>query len=179
MGSLSDVLKKRRKELGLTLAQIADKMGVAEATVQRWESGNIKSVRHDKIAKLAEILQVSPASIMGWETDDPSRPLPPNVQPVPKFVRKPRLGTIACGSPILAVEEAEEFDEVPADIPCDFTLKCKGDSMVNARIYDGDTVYIPPARRGGKWGDRRCPYWRGSHIEKSLLQWETHHPAGL
>ena len=142
MGSLSDVLKKRRKELGLTLAQIADKMGVAEATVQRWESGNIKSVRHDKIAKLAEILQVSPASIMGWETDDPSRPLPPNVQPVPKFVRKPRLGTIACGSPILAVEEAEEFDEVPADIPCDFTLKCKGDSMVNARIYDGDTVYI-------------------------------------
>lgn len=58
MGSLSDVLKKRRKELGLTLAQIADKMGVAEATVQRWESGNIKSVRHDKIAKLAEILQV-------------------------------------------------------------------------------------------------------------------------
>ena len=61
---------------------------------------------------------------------------------MPKFVKKPRLGTIACGKPILAVEEAEEFDTVPEDIPCDFTLRCKGDSMINARIYDGDIVYI-------------------------------------
>lgn len=70
MSSLSEILKKRRKELGLTLAQIAEKMGVTEATVQRWESGNIKSLRHGKIAKLAEVLDVSPASIMGW--DEPS-----------------------------------------------------------------------------------------------------------
>ena len=48
MSSLSSILKQRRKELGLTLAQIADMMGVAEATVQRWESGNIKTVRHEK-----------------------------------------------------------------------------------------------------------------------------------
>lgn len=143
MGSLSSVLKQRRKELGLTLLQIADAVGVTEATVQRWESGNIKSVRHAKIAKLAEVLKVSPATLMGWE-DNPeaSRPLPSNILPIPKFVKKPRLGTIACGKPILAVEEAEEFDIVPEDIPCDFTLRCKGDSMINARIYDGDIVYI-------------------------------------
>lgn len=67
MGSLSETLKRRRADLGLTLAQIAEQMGVAEATVQRWESGNIKSIRHGKIAKLAEILHVSPAEIMGWE----------------------------------------------------------------------------------------------------------------
>ena len=53
MNTLSSVLKKRRKELGLTLAQIASMVGVAEATVQRWESGNIKNVRHEKVAKLA------------------------------------------------------------------------------------------------------------------------------
>ncbi len=70
MGSLSEVLKQRRKALGLTLAQIADAMGVAEATVQRWESGNIKSVRQAKIAKLAEILGVSPAALMGWEENE-------------------------------------------------------------------------------------------------------------
>ena len=68
MTGLSAVLKQRRKELGLTLAQIADMMGVAEATVQRWESGNIKSIRHDKIAKLAEVLNVNPASLMGWQS---------------------------------------------------------------------------------------------------------------
>lgn len=67
MESLSEVLKTRRKELGLTLAQIADQIGVTEATVQRWESGNIKSIRYDKIGKLAEILKVNPAAIMGWE----------------------------------------------------------------------------------------------------------------
>ncbi len=67
MGSLSSVLKKRRKELGLTLAQIADAMGVSEATVQRWESGNIKTLRYGKMEKLAEILNISPAYLMGWE----------------------------------------------------------------------------------------------------------------
>ena len=65
MENLSTVLKRRRKELGLTLAQIADAMGVAEATVQRWESGNIKSVRYDKITKLAALLQVNPTALMG------------------------------------------------------------------------------------------------------------------
>lgn len=143
MGSLSSVLKQRRKELGLTLLQIADAVGVTEATVQRWESGNIKSVRHEKIAKLAEILNVSPAALMGWEeSSETIYPFPSNILPMPKFVKKPRLGTIACGKPILAVEEADEFDTVPEDIHCDFTLKCKGESMINARIYDGDIVYI-------------------------------------
>lgn len=145
MSSLSTILKQRRKELGLTLSQIADMMGVAEATVQRWESGNIKSVRHEKIGKLAEILKVSPAALMGWET----QPVPPlnsslikNINPVPQTYKVPRLGTIACGKPILAVEEAEKVDDVPENISCDFTLQCKGDSMINARIYDGDIVYI-------------------------------------
>lgn len=66
MNNLSSVLKQRRKELGLTLAQIADMMDVTEATVQRWESGNIKSVRHEKIWRLAEILKVTPSTLMGW-----------------------------------------------------------------------------------------------------------------
>ncbi len=65
--SLSEVLKKRRSELGYTLLEIADKMGVSEATVQRWESGNIKSLRQGRIAQLAEVLSVSPAYLMGWE----------------------------------------------------------------------------------------------------------------
>lgn len=68
--SLSTVLKSRRKELGLTLNDIAQYMDVSEATVQRWESGNIKNLRQGRVAKLADILNVSPAKLMGWETDD-------------------------------------------------------------------------------------------------------------
>lgn len=67
MTALSEVMKKRRKDLGLTLAQVADAVGVTEATAQRWESGNIKSVRHEKITQLAAVLNVNPAELMGWE----------------------------------------------------------------------------------------------------------------
>ena len=77
MPELSTILRRRRQELGLTLAQIADKMNVAEATVQRWESGNIKSVRHEKIVRLAEILGVTPAQLVGWEEND-TKPAAPS-----------------------------------------------------------------------------------------------------
>jgi transcriptional regulator with XRE-family HTH domain len=60
-------LKYRRNELGLTLQQVADYVGVGKATVQRWESGNIANLRRDKIAKLSEILKVSPDYLMGWD----------------------------------------------------------------------------------------------------------------
>lgn len=55
----------------------------------------------------------------------------------------PRLGAVACiETSCAAIEDADEFDDVPEEIDCDFTLLCKGDSMINARIYDGDIVYI-------------------------------------
>lgn len=65
--AISDILKSRRKALGYTLLDVAKKMNVSEATVQRWESGNIKNLRQERIAKLAEVLEISPAELMGWE----------------------------------------------------------------------------------------------------------------
>ena len=62
-----DVLKNRRLELGLTMKQVADIVGVSEATVSRWESGDIENMRRDKIVLLANALKMSPAVIMGWE----------------------------------------------------------------------------------------------------------------
>ena len=54
----------------------------------------------------------------------------------------PLLGTIACGEPILADENVECYVSVPDHIHADFCLRCQGDSMINARIFDGDIVYI-------------------------------------
>ena len=62
---IKDILKSRRVELRLTQDDIANKIGVSKATVSRWESGNISNMRRDRIAKLAEILQISPAVIIG------------------------------------------------------------------------------------------------------------------
>lgn len=135
----------RRKQLNLTLDDVASEIGVAKSTIQRYEKGAIEKVKLPVIEAIARVLDVDPAWIC-CKTDDidfsQNKFLPANISPRPGFVKKPRLGTIACGKPILAVEEAEEFDEVPDWVDCDFTLSCKGDSMIYARIYDGDTVYI-------------------------------------
>lgn len=137
MSSLSSILKQRRKELGLTLLQIAEAVGVTEATVQRWESGNIKTARHEKLTALAEVLKVNPASFMGWE-----EPLPANVESLPKMKKVPLVGQIACGTPILAEENITDYVDLPGHIRADYALTCKGDSMINAGIRDGDIVYI-------------------------------------
>ena len=79
-----DTIRARRKELGLTLEEVGQIVGVSKTTIQRWESGEIKNQRRDKIVKLAQALQTTPAQLMGWaETDtDLSSSLPqsnPNV----------------------------------------------------------------------------------------------------
>lgn len=70
---IKDILKSRRQELNLTLEQVATHVGVAPATISRWESGDIANMRRDKIVALAEALEMSPAVIMGWETPNESK----------------------------------------------------------------------------------------------------------
>lgn len=65
-----------------------------------------------------------------------------NIIPIPAVRRIPLLGDIACGDPILAIDNSDESVTVPETLHADFALRCKGDSMVNARILDGDIVYI-------------------------------------
>ena len=137
MENLSSVLKRRRKELGLTLLQIAEEMNVSEATVQRWESGNIKMLRHGRITKLAQVLRVPPASLMGWGTQD----IPDSMVPLPKMKEWPVLGATACGKPIHR-ELLDETVMAPDDIRADVVFRCVGDSMINARIFDGDAVFV-------------------------------------
>lgn len=64
---MSEKIKSRREELDLTLEEVGDYIGVSKATVQRYESGEIKNLKLKTIEKLAEILKVSPAYLMGWE----------------------------------------------------------------------------------------------------------------
>lgn len=140
MSALATILKKRRKKLGLTLAQVADAVGVTEATVQRWESGNIKNVRYKKLEPLAALLGVSPSALMGWP--ETAVQTPSNAIPVPEMTSVPLVGRISCGTPILAEQNIESYVDAPGEIRADFALVCKGDSMVGAGIEDGDVVYI-------------------------------------
>ncbi|MDD3336758.1 MAG: LexA family transcriptional regulator [Eubacteriales bacterium] len=140
---LNEKIKMLRAKRGLTLEELGNRVGVGKSTVRKWENGDIANMRRDKIAKLASALDTTPAYLMGWE--EPSEPdylSIPGIEPLPETRKLPILGAIACGSPILAEENIEDYAEVPKYIKADFCLRCVGDSMIGARIFDGDLVYI-------------------------------------
>ena len=66
----NELIKVRRQELGLTMKELAMRTGVSEATVSRWESGDIKNMRRDRIAAIARALDLPPAVLMDWEEYD-------------------------------------------------------------------------------------------------------------
>ena len=135
-------MKYIRSLRGMTQSEISNIMDVSIPTVSKYEAGLIEP-NVDTLGRIADILRVSPLYLLGM-TDDPETEnmLPPNVMPMPELVKLPILGDIACGEPILAVENIDGYAEVPALFHADFVLRCKGDSMVGARIKDGDCVYI-------------------------------------
>jgi transcriptional regulator with XRE-family HTH domain len=63
----NEVIKLKRKEKDMTLRELAEKVGVSEATVSRWESGDIRSMKRKNIEALSKILGISPAILMEWE----------------------------------------------------------------------------------------------------------------
>ena len=139
-------MKQRRKELGLSAETIAEYLNVSPATIYRYEKGEIEKMPGKILEPLSIILRTTPAYLMGW-TDEvaPQKPLfsnAENIIPLPTTYSVPLLGEIACGKPILAEENVEGMVKVPEYIQADFALRCKGDSMIGARILDGDIVYI-------------------------------------
>ena len=132
-------MRVRRQELGLTLEDVGDYVGVGKSTVRKWEHGDIENMKRDKIALLSKILKLSPLTFITGEVEYGT---PDNIIPLPKMKKIPLLGTIACGEPILAAENIEALINADENLNADFALRCKGDSMINARIFDGDIVYI-------------------------------------
>lgn len=137
-------MKQRRKELGFSAEKVAECLGVSPATIYRYERGDIEKVPGDSLGELAKILQTTPAYLMGWEEkpQPAPRPIPKGFEPMPKMKKIPLVGSIACGTPILAQQNIDGHVDAPEDIRCDFALRCKGDSMIGAGIHDGDAVYI-------------------------------------
>lgn len=138
---MAQKIKDLRLSQNLTLEQVANEVGVGKSTVRKWETGMIANMRRDKIASLAKALHTTPAYLMGW-IDEPHREI--TVDNLFRIETKkfPLLGNIACGEPIFANEEVDLYVEAGANIQADFCLKAKGDSMIGARIYDGDIVFI-------------------------------------
>ena len=129
---IGERIKARRKQLGISVDAIAEKLGVDRSTIYRYESEYIEKFPVNIVPALSEVLMVSPAYLMGWE----------NEAYTVKTKKIPLLGSIAAGEPIFANEDTRTYIEVDGSISVDFCLRVKGDSMVDARINDGDIVFI-------------------------------------
>ena len=132
-----------RKRLGLSVDDVAEKLKKNRATIYRYESDDIENLPAPILEPLAKVLQTTPAELMGWEQSPApvSDDLPANVFPI-QTKKVPLLGTIAAGVPIYAGENFDGYRECTKDIDADFCLKIQGDSMIGARINDGDIVFI-------------------------------------
>ena len=138
MLTLYENIKTRREELGMTKVRLAELVGYDRSMITKIEQGKV-DLTQSKISAIAKALQTTTMKLMGDEEGDDT---PSNILPLPKTRKIPLLGTIACGEPILATENVAEYVDMDTDVHADFALRCKGDSMINARIFDGDIVYI-------------------------------------
>lgn len=133
-------IKFLREEANMTQQELAEKVGFKTASaVNKIELG-LRDINQTKIRAFANALGVTPGELMGDTKTNTF--IPDGFQPLPKTVKRPRLGIISCGDPIDTPENFDGYDDVPDFIDCDFTLVCEGDSMIGARICDGDVVYI-------------------------------------
>lgn len=142
--TIGDRIRSRREELHLSQDELARKLGYkSRSSINKIEL-NQRNLTQSKIKAIADALQTTPSFIMGWTLEQPPAD---NLLPMPDLVKVPRLGTIACGTPIMSEENFDGYDEIPRYVHADFTLVCQGDSMINARIYDGDIVCIRQQER--------------------------------
>lgn len=141
-------IKIKREEIGFTQEELAKKLGYKnKSTIAKIESG-INDIVQSKVVAFAKALNTTEAYLMGWTTSNDedsagrdSLPTFSNILPI-ETKRFPVLGEIACGTPIFMDEERELYIESGTNIHADFCLIARGDSMINARINDGDIVFI-------------------------------------
>ena len=130
------ILREKRESLGLSQQQVADYAKVTKSAVSRWENGEVSNMGRSKIQSVSEILRISPVSIVLGEDPEQNSIVPYKTKKVPL------LGEIAAGEPIYANEQHTVYMEIDENINVDFCLKVKGDSKIEARINDGDVVFV-------------------------------------
>lgn len=144
-----DIFKDRLTEAmalrGMRASELAKRTGLSKARISQYVHGKFIP-KSDAILTIAEVLGVSELWLMGKTasmepTSRAEIPCPENISPL-RLCRYPILGEIACGAPILAVEDPDAGYVTAAETNADFCLTAKGDSMIGARIFDGDEVFI-------------------------------------
>lgn len=144
MARFSDRLRQLRTARDLSQMEFSKQIGISKSSVNMYERGE-REPSFETLELIADYFNVDMDYLLG-KSDVVNKSawsaLPTNIIPLPSMNKLPLIGAIACGAPILAEEHIEDFVDLPSHIHADFALTCRGDSMINARIFDGDVVYI-------------------------------------
>lgn len=151
---IGERIRDTRKSKGKTLEDIAVEIGVARSTIQRYEAGKIDKIKLPVISAIADSLGVYDAWLIGKSdkkvlTDadrfkryaDAFNASHPELLEPAIVKTYPVLGEIACGEPIIA-ERTYDVLSSSQEVKADAVVIAKGDSMIGARIYDGDIVFV-------------------------------------
>lgn len=133
MKNMGERIRELRLAKGLTQEELGRLVGVQRSAVNKWEKGHVTNLKRDVIEKLSSFFGVTPSYLMGM-TDVSAE--------TAKTRRVPVVGSVAAGAPILVLEEWQDYVELDDKVSADFAVRVKGDSMVDARIYDGDIVFV-------------------------------------
>lgn len=132
-------IKKYRTIRNFSLQDLAERVGLTKKTIQRYENGEIK-IDMDRLNDISHALDVEiPQLIEGAESF-----LGVNIDDL-DTVKIPIVGKVSCGEGVFAIEEVEGFEETPRSWIRGgeyFYVRAEGDSMINARIFDGDLLLI-------------------------------------
>ena len=144
MKKCSDRITEALSIRGMKQADLCSKTGIPKSAISQYVSGAFEP-KQDRLMLIAQALDVSPVWLMGFDVpmeQGMEIPTATNIIPLPEMRSIPLVGKIACGTPITATENLEGYIKIPSQLEADFALICRGDSMVGARIMDGDYVAI-------------------------------------
>lgn len=148
MATFPERLKFLRSEKGWSQQRLADELKLSKSSVNMYERGE-REPGFETMEAIADTFNVDMDYLYGRTDVKIAEPIqlnadavPPGFEPLPRMVKKPLIGDIACGQPITAEQNIADYVDVPENIHCDFCLRCHGDSMVDAGIRDNDVVYI-------------------------------------
>ena len=142
---IGENITRYRKLCNMSGEELGRRLGISRQTVYRYECGKIENIPREKVEKIAEILGVSPAQLLGWESTLPTSRADISL---PAQSEVPLVSQVACDGPVFGGESwplyAAEGENglVQADLKADFCLRMRGDSMTGARINDGDMVFV-------------------------------------
>lgn len=141
MSTVVSKIKETLKENRMSVRELARRSEIAQTTMNRYLTTDTE-IPVGKLESIAKALGVTPGYLMGYGMDvSYASKLVGVIKPISKQ-KLPVLGNVACGEPIFADERHESYIESGNDIDADFCLVAKGDSMINARIFDGDMLFV-------------------------------------